>query len=631
MDSLRFLIRENIERILKENDNLSLPENSEMFYEISNDLIWVRVLNSNFFFNKECDGQNFGIGCQMSVAKELCGGKSGVETYQLLKKFKRDDSDCFKVLGAVTLNVPGKFFIEFRQRGNQPPGSNSVEGISKEEMVDYFLDLFTNKLTDIDKFSDATSLHIPSGSDLSSDGSPRTGHGWAAKSLWYIMKNYPTKFSKYMNQVPGVFVNQISMIEKTLGEDFLLMDKGVEDIFKENKYQFFNMIDRLLLIKKEDVLDFLKKLNFEELLKDPKILKSIENKLFVYIDFLSPQNIEYIIKKFDVREFIKSSVSNFGALCRKLSEKGGAYKKVLYSFVDDNFLKIIDALGGKGIGVGRLMVILNSPKYKKHENAKINTDTGDYEYEEIVNRDTGEKIKKSISDENLVFSNSERKKLLEKHKEKIKSFFNLPGQNSEIEFIRFLIPNLPEGSSKYVLEKAKDDFIAYYDKKFDDNKQDFPGKFLYNILMNQLKFRLGEKEKKLNYNWEEIYPFHFKKSFPFRDNKMIFPSEINYNDRFDKKTLQSIIKYFYKKLKPQFGDYKLNSETGGFSFVPKPGKSDEIKQVFSDYLYLLAVLSSFDQDSIKNWLTVLGNNKFPIVSPSPAVVSWAKNKNFFEK
>lgn len=628
MKDLRILIRENVENILKENDDLSIPKNSEMFYEINDNLMWVRVLNGEFFNNIDCDGQNFGIGCQMTMAKELCGGKSGDETYQLLKKFKKNDVNCFKVLGAVTFNVPGKFFIEFRQRGNQPPGSNSVEGISKEGMVDYFLDLFTNKLSDIDKFSDSTSLHIPSGSDLSNDGSPRTGHGWSAKSLWYIMKNYPTKFSKYMNQVPGVFVNQISMIEKTLGDDFLLMDKNVEDIFNENKYQFFNIIDRLLLIKKEEVLDFLKKLNFEELLKDPKILKSVEDKLFLYIDFLSPQSIEYIIKKLNVREFTKSSISNFGTLCRKLSEKGGAYKKILFNFIDENFLTIIDALGGKGFGLGKFMSILNSPKYKKHESSKLNKETGDYEYDEIIN---GENIKKSIADDNLVFSNPERKKLLEKHKEEIKSFFNLPGQNSEIEFIRFLIPNLPEGNSKYVLEKAKDDFINYYDKKFDDNKQDFPGKFLYNTLMNQLKFRLGEKEKKSYYNWEEIYPFNFKENFPFRDNKMIFPSDLNYNDRFDKKTLQSIVKYFYKKLKPQYGDYKINSETGSFSFVPKPGKSEEIKKQFSDYLYLFAALSGFDEDSIKNWLTVLGNNKFPVVSPSPSVVAWAKNKKFFEK
>jgi hypothetical protein len=630
MKNLRILIREKVEQILKENNDSLVPENSEMFYKISNDIMWVRVINSDFFNNKECGGQSFGIGCQLSIAKELCGGKAGVETYQLIKKFEKDGVDCYKVLGAATLNVSGNFFIEFKQRGNQPPGSNSVEGISKEKMVDYFLDLFTNKLYNVDKFSDSINLHIPSSSDLANDGSPRTGHGWSAKSLWYIMKNYPTKFSKYMNKVPGVFINHISMIEKTLGDAFLLMDKSVEDIFNENKYQFFDMIETLLSVKKDEVLDFLKKINFEELLKDSKILKSIEKKLFVYIDFLSPQNIEYIIKKFDIKEFIKSSISNFGFLCKKLSEKGGAYKKILYNFIDENFLEIIDALGGKGVGLGRLMSILNSPKYKKHDMAKINPDTGDYEYDE-TNIESNTKIKKTISDENLVFSNAERKKILEKNKEKIKSFFNLPGQNPEIEFIRFLIPNLPEGNSKYVLEKAKEDFINYYDKKFDENKQDFPGKFLYNNLMNQLKIRLGEKEKKINYNWEEIYSFNFKENFPFKDNKSLFPSDLNYNDRFDKKTLQSIIKYFYKKLKPEFGEYKLNSETGSFSFIPQSGKSEEIKKQFSNYLYLLAALSNFDAESIKSWLTVLGNNKLPVTSPSTSVVNWAKEKKFFDK
>lgn len=630
MNNFKLLIRENIKEFLKENNNLSIPPNSELFYKIDEDLFWVRVLNSSFFDNIDCNGSYFGIGCQMSQAKGLCGGANGVETYQLLKKKKENENNCFIILGAVTLNLPGKFFIEFRQKGNQPPGSNSVESISKDKMVDYFLDLFINKFPQIDKFSDDTRLHIPSGRDLSSNGSPSTGHGWSAKSIWYIMKNYPIKFSNYMNKVPGVFVNQISMIEKTLGEDFLLMDKSIQEIYNENKYNFFNLIDRLLLIKKEEVVDFLKKLDYEELLKDPKILKSIESKLFSYIDFLSPQNIEYIIKNINIYDFVNSSVSNLGSLFRKLSEKGGLYKKVLYNFVDENFLEIISVLGGKGIGLGRLMNILNSPKYKKHEEAKINNNSGDYEYEE-TNRDTGVTVKKSISDDNLVFSNAERKKLLEKHKEQIKSFFSLPGQNAEIEFIRFLIPNLPEGNSKYVLEKAKDEFISYYDKKFNDDKQDFPGKFLYNILMNQLKFRLGEKEKRANYNWEEIYSFNFKENFPFKDNKLLFPSDLNYNDRFDKGTLQSITKYFYKKLKPQYGDYKLNPENGSFSFVPKPGKSQEIKEQFSNYLYLLASLSGFDKDSIKNWLTVLEKNKFPIISPTPSVVNWAKNKNFFEK
>lgn len=626
MENLTDLIKETVLKYLKENDENSIPENSQLFYKVNDNLFWVRVLNGSFFDNRDCDGQSFGIGCQMSTAKDLCGGKSGVETYQLIKKFTKDETTCFKILGAVTLNVPGKFFIEFRQRGNQPPGSNSIDEFSKEQMVDLFLDLFVNKLSDFDKFSDSTSLHIPNGDNLGSNGAPTSGHGWSAKSLWYIMKNFPGKFSQYMNRVPGVFVNHIAMVEKTLGKDFLLMDKDVKDIFEENKHNFFNIVTTLIKIKKEETIDFLKTLNYSELLKDPKILKSVEDNLFLYIDFLSPEAIQYIINKLEIREFIKSSVSNFGYLCRKLSEKGGSYKKILFNFVNDNFLTILDALGGKGVGLGRLMSILNSPKYKKHEDAKLNFDTGDYEFT-MTNPETNEITKKTISDENLVFNNSERKKFLEQNKDIIKSFFNSPGLNPEIEYLRFLIPNLPESKSKELLDKAKNEFIDYYDKKFDENRQKVPGKFLYNQLMNQLKFRLGEKPRKISYDWENILVTE-NYSYPFKINN-IFPSDLNYNDRFDKKTLQSILKFFYKELKPGYGEYKLNPENGNFSFQPAPGKTTELKQIFSDYLYLLASISGFGAEDIKNWMEILKNNKFPVVSPTPKIVSWAKGKKYF--
>jgi len=626
MKDLRILVKETFLEYLKENEESLVPENSQMFYKVTDDLFWVRVLNGNFFNNEECDGNSFGIGCQMSIAKELCGGRGGVETYQLLKRIKQEDDYCFKVIGAVTLNVSGKYFIEFRQRGNQPPGSNSIDEFSKDQMVDLFLDLFVNKLSDFDKFSDSTSLHIPTGQNLSSDGAPNSGHGWSAKSLWYLMKNFPGKFSQYMSKVPGVFVNHIAMIEKTLGEDFLLMDKDVKEIFDENKQNFFNIVNTLIKIKKEETVDFLKTLDYSELLKDPKILKSIEDNLFLYIDFLSPEAIQYIINKLNIREFIKSSVSNFGFLCRKLSEKGGAYKKILFNFVNDNFVSILDALGGKGIGLGRLMSILNSPKYKKHEDSKLNVDSGDYEFV-VTNPETNETTKKTISDENLVFNNSERKKFLEQNKESIKSFFNMAGLNPEIEFLRFLIPNLPESKSKELLDKAKNEFIDYYDKKFDENRQKVPGKFLYNQLMNQLKFRLGEKPKKTSYDWEEVFITE-SYSYPFKINN-VFPSDLNYNDRFDKKTLQSILKFFYKELKPTYGEYKLNPENGSFSFQPAPGKTTELKQIFSDYLYVLASISGFGTEDIKNWMEILKNNKFPIVSPTPKIVSWSKGKNYF--
>ena len=630
MEKIRNNIRGMVEQYLNENQVADIPKDTELFYKLKDNLIWVRVLSGNFFHQKDADNQNFGIGCQSGMANDYCAGQhGGLETYQLLRRVKDDDSYNFKTIGAITLNPQKDYVAEMRQRGNQPPGSNNVDEFSKEQLVDFFLDFLKEKFPNVDKFSDGPSLHVPSGNNLNKEGMPTSGHGWGAKSLWYIIKNFPGKFSKYMNAVPGIFVNQIDMIQKTLGEEFLLLDKDVKEIFNNNKYDFFNKIDMLLKTKKEETLELMKELNFEELLKDPKIFESIEKKLFLYIDFLSPQSIELLLKKLNIREFIKSSISNFGFLCKKLSEKGGAYKKILFNFINDNFAEMIESFGGKGVGLGKLMTVLNLPKYKKHEGAKYNFDTGDYEVI-TVNPETDEKIKKTISDDNLVFSSAERKKFLEQHKDEIKSFYNSSNQNPDIEYLRFLIPNLPEGSSKHELEKIKDEFIDYYDKKFDKNLQKFPGKFLYNQLINQLKYRLGEKPKKYRYDWGSTWITYFKEPYPFKDSNAI-PSELNYNEKFDKNSLQGLLKYFYKNLKPEFGTYSFNQENNKFGFVPASAKSEQIKQIMSNYFYLIGALSGFGEEGVKNWMAVLKKNGFPIETPSKKVVSWAKDKKYFEE
>ncbi len=622
-------LREKIKKIIKEelSQEESLPIGVELFDKVDSNLIWVRVVNNSFFGEKECDGQRYAIGCQEpgNIANTYYGGRNGMETYQLLLKYKSGDKTCFKTMAGITINESKKFVVEMRQRDNQPPGSNSIDSFSKEKMLENFLNFLTKNFPDINKFSTGPTLSIPTGSQLGSDGVPVSGHGWAAKSLWYIMKNFPSKFLEYIKRVPEVLETHREMIEKALGEDFLYLDINLEEEFKENPESFFSKINLYYKLKKDELENLFKKIDFKELFKNKNILRNIEENLIFFIDFLKPEDVLFLIKKINIEQLaLENQGENLTKLFKKLSEKGGNYKKILLEVIDSNFKEIINGLGGKGVGLGRLMKILNSTKFKKHENAKFNVDTGDYEYF-FIDRDGG-RIKKIISDDNLVLNNKERKNLLEKNKEYIKSFYDKEGMNKEIEYLRFLIPNLPENSSKFELEKSKEDFISYYNDKFLQDKSKFPGDLLYSELYNQLKSRLGEKQRKNSFDFSTVWEQNLLE-YPFKDNITIF--DMTVQDRNNARFLKSLIHYFYKKLKNDYG--KLEMLDGKIKLIPYEGKKDKIMQAMSDYFFITSVLNGFDFKDTETWMSGLVQKGIPLRAPSPKLVTWSKERSLYKK
>jgi hypothetical protein len=73
-------LREKIKKIIKEelSQEESLPIGVELFDKVDSNLMWVRVLKGQFFNNKDCEGNYYGIGCQtsagMGIATNFCGG-----------------------------------------------------------------------------------------------------------------------------------------------------------------------------------------------------------------------------------------------------------------------------------------------------------------------------------------------------------------------------------------------------------------------------------------------------------------------------------------------------------------------------------------------------------------------------
>ena len=596
----------------------------------------------------DCDQTKFGVNCQTWIHNDSINGKGGLQSYSLLKKSNRG----WKSLIALTVNPGSKFIGEFKQQGNQAIGQQSVYGVSADKCTDLFLSFMEKHFPNIGKYSSSiTSLSIPSEASLNSNGLP-SHNGGAFNGLCFIMKLHTERFREYTYNVPDVAIYMADVIEQVLGADFFTPQKNVSEIFEESPLDFFERLPQLLSSKKEELLEFIKTINIFDYFKDQQIRPYILKSLMFLIHYIDPKHFEEILKAIKTKDLFAHGTDTFRELIQVMSNKSGESKKMLFNFIDARFLNIVDALGGKGVGLGKLIAMLTRPKLDVHKDAKLNPDTGNFEVEREERRgDEMVKTKKIISDENLIFSSKERKNLLDKHKDEIKGFFNAPGKNPDIEYLRFLIQHLPEGQSKGQLNAIKDEFVDYYNKKFDDGTSDFPGKMLYDALMNQLKFRLGEKGKRKTFAFAEpegtdwtdrrtpftgIWKVKFGEDYPFVKNIRI--PDMSVQDMVDGKYVISILKYFYKNLKPELGKLEISPEGR-----PKFVNSDRRKapQALSNFLYIVAALNGIGKNEISNWMSKINVNfikmgeaehdpgKYKIPSPSPGAVGWANKESLY--
>ena len=634
-------------------NNYPIPGLEEGYVEIkekiSSDLVWVRVLDKQFFF-MQSDNSVLGIKCQTtsSAAYDSIAGNGGMESFSLLKK----DSGGWKTLIAMALNTSKKFVGEFRQQGNQFVGSQSVYGVSGSKAADLFFSFMEKHFSNISKYSsDINSLSYNSG----------YGHGYAYDALKRVMLSQTERFREYTYNVPSVNIDMRGLIVNTLGEDFFVSKKSIQETFDENKLEFFKMIPEFLKTKREELSEFIKNINILEFYKDETIRPHILKSLPFLMNYISSQSLSELFANINIHDLFSGGTDSFKELMRLMSLNGGESKKILFKFLDENFTDIVNYLGGKGIGLGKLINMLKRPKLDVHKEAKINPDTGGFEIEreETVNGVT-RKVKKKIADDILILSSKEIRALLERHKDEIKDFFSAPGKDADIEYLRFFIQHLHEGQSEAQLNGIKEKFIEYYNKKFDNGTSDYPGKILFDSLMNQLKFKLGKKTKRksfnfkeeeeedTNYNWRYnaehksphvgLWAAKSKTEYPFDKNIRI--PDMSQQDMSSGSFVIYLLKYFYKNLKEKFGKLEVD-KNGTQKFVNT--KKEETKQALSDFLYMTAALNGIEKSAILHWLNLINSNfiqkgkaegdqnKYKIPSPTPGIVSWANKESLYKE
>ena len=648
---MSFFLKEDLEEQEEENQIPGLKDGYiEIKQKVSSDFVWVRVKNSKFFFLKDGQGSTFGIECQCTIdsATSAVNGNNGFESFSLLQRFERGGKELWRTLIATTISVAKKYIGEFKQKGNQFVGRQSVYGISGSKCADLYLSFLEHNFSNIGKFSSSlSSLNIPD--------SANEDFGYASSGLVNLMKYNTERFKIYTERVPEVMVYMEDLILSVLGEDFFISQKNISEIYKENPEHFFQGIPKFLEFKKDELLEFLKTINIFDSLRDKNIRPYVIKSLPYLIDFFDSNGFLELLNSISVKELFSNGSNLFLELTRLMSAKGSDTKKTLFNFIDSKFLEIIHELGGKGIGLGKLINMLKRPKLDVHKEAKLNRETGNFE---IERDERGEKVKKIINDENLILSSKEIKNLLDKHKDEIQDFFNAPDKNSYIEYLRFLIQHLPEGQSKGQLNAIKQDFVDYYNKKFDNGISEYPGKMLYYGLMNQLRFKLGEKTRRKAFDFEggaenkERYSRFNRDNFsapsgiwrnkslsqyPFKTNIRIPDASIQ--DLTDSKYIMYLLKYFYKNLKTELGKLEY-SEEGKPKFINTD--APEVKQALSDFLYITAALSGISKEEISNWMNKINANfvkmgeaernpnKYKIPSPSPKMVDWANSESLYE-
>ena len=577
------------------------------------------------------DGKQYGVECQTWLHNESINGNGGLESFALLKKFQKG----WKNLMSITLNPTGRYVGEFKQYGNQAIGNQSVYGESGERCADLFFSFMEHNFSNIGKYSNQIkNVSIPKTLDLGRNGLP-THNGGAANGLGYLMKQHTHRFLQYTHNVPDVMMYMEDIITQVLGEDFFASQKSVSEIFESSPEEFFIELPTLYKIKKEELLEFLQGINVFDYFKNKDIRPYIIKSLPFLINFIDPSNFTELLAKTGVRELFAGGTGVFIELAKMMTSKSGETKKLFFNFIDSKFSDIVNTLGGSGVGLGKLINLLKRPKLDVHKDAKVNVDTGNFEIEREDNR--GNKTKKTIADENLIFSSKEIKMLLDKHKDEIKSYFSNHGQNPDIEYMRFLIQHLPEGQSKGQLNAMKEEFVDYYNAKFDKGTSDFPGKMLYDGLMNQLRFKLGEKPKRKSFDLFGIWKFKSNVDYPFTNDSLRI-QDMAIQDMSDSKYLVYLLKYFYKNLKEKYGKLEYSPE-GRPRFINT--KKHEVTQSLSDFLYLTAALNGIGKNEIQSWMNKINSNfikmgeaerdpnKYKIPAPSPGIVDWADNESLY--
>lgn len=435
--------------------------------------MWVKVIDQKWLAQLCGRGRTWAMGgdCQLNTFSP----RMGYQNYQFIGPPKGNPTGPYTTIVAFAVNTKTKGLGEVKQENNNLPGVQATSGGWKDaaaQVVDFLCNCPEIK-TAVDKMGDYYGNHAGEGDRYSG------GMGF----LRNILKEHTELFNKLAECRPDIIENSMDGIAQLLPKDWTVKPIDINELAQNNPLDFLKKLNSLIEKFGKQAIDLLQKINIEYIAKEhPGVILDI---LGLLIGNIPASRFMNLIKGLNFQQFITVRTENFKSLFKGMSnvpEFKNLFKEILTSYPQE----IIAAFGGKLSGVFNFLNFADMPRLPKHNNAVKNLKTNQWVgiRKKVVNPEGGHENRVEIDEEFIIpdnlkiMSQKERRDFVIQNKELIKSFVNVYDENKkpdelgkEISYLRVLFSESNPQDVERIFSKEKEQFINYYQKKFESGKQ----------------------------------------------------------------------------------------------------------------------------------------------------------------
>lgn len=448
--------------------------------------IWVEVIDGSWLSEPgELNEYNkWGVMCQ--VGSGFAGSEN--QNIQLIGPPNGHPNGLWSTQAGMSGYRSQNSLREIKQEGNHQPGSQRTSaGYSDadQRIIDFlcFSDYAKKNIKKITTYDG----NLPMGERNSSG---------AARFLIEIINGKPDLLNKLADHREDLIEVHKDLIVSIKGQQWLDERKiDINTLAETDPEKFLDRFEDLIKrFGEPPVVQELTKIDIDKIYqKNPNlILKNISS----FIGRIPDVEFEKIFNKINIDNFMKTYKDSFKDLLRFLSDQRSnkVYQGILIYILENKTKETLEVFGPSALGVSNFLKFAESPRERKHQNAKFDPLRKVYKsvrYELITNEqgevlrdEEGNRLTKPvpfvIKDDKKVLIQKERKKFLEKNKELIKNFSKGTEFDKELMFMKFYAPQLNDQEINKIFNSPsadnqktfKDKIIDYYTDKYKEFESD---------------------------------------------------------------------------------------------------------------------------------------------------------------
>jgi hypothetical protein len=446
--------------------------------------IWVEVIDGKWL-SEPCElneNNKWGVMCQ--TGSGFAGSEN--QNIQLIGPPAGNSKGKWSTQLGMSGYRSNKNLREIKQEGNHQPGSQrTAAGYSDgdERIIDFlcFSPYAKSNISKITTYYGA----LPSNNSASG----------AARFLVEIIQDKPDLLNKLADHREDLIEVHKDLIMDIKGPEwFDERNVDIKTLAENDPEKFLDKFENLVKKFGNEAIEELLKIDLISIYnKNPQlILKNISS----FIGRIPEIEFQKIFEKISLDLFINQYPDSFKNLLRFLSDERGnkTYQGIFNYIIDNKAEETCKVFGNAAVGIANFMKFAESPRERKHQNAKYNPSKKEYigVREELVFGPDGQPLRDAagnritkpkpfvIKDDKKVLLQKERKKFIEKNKQLIKNFIKGDEFNKELQFLKFYVPQLNDQEVNKILNTTvdnqqsnlKDKIVDYYTKKYNEFEQD---------------------------------------------------------------------------------------------------------------------------------------------------------------